>query len=89
MVELYAPIGADDPADEQIAPDETVGAAGDDEPRMMNVIDPPVQRDGFVEQKIHTYEIKDDEPGKSAVDGSVEITTRPANPGASPNTRAG
>lgn len=78
MVELYAPLGADDPIDKQIA--QTSADQTDDQPRMMNVIDPPVQRDGFVEQTIHTYEIKEDEPGEQSADGQAEITTRPVRP---------
>lgn len=74
MVEMYAPVHTDDPVDQRI--DE----AEDDEPRMMNLIDPPVQRDGFVEQMIHTYEIKEDDQGEQG-----EIATRSMKP----NTRAG
>lgn len=63
MVELYAPAGArsraEDAFDLPISVDP--GARAGEEPRMLNVIDPPVQREGFVEQRIHTYEIKDDE----------------------------
>jgi hypothetical protein len=67
MVALYAPAGARsrpvDAFDRPISGDPAgmVGPVGE-EPRMLNVIDPPVQREGFVEQKIHTYEVKGDEP---------------------------
>jgi len=56
LVEMYAPVRA--------AGVDAPNAGADEEPRMMNIIDPPVQRDGFVEQKIHTYEVKEDEPGE-------------------------
>jgi len=58
MVELYAPA-------EQA---EESACGTDDEPRMMNVIDAPVQRSGYVEQKIHTYEIKDEDADQDAGD---------------------
>ncbi len=57
MVELYAPVVADNPIDQSA---DSADAA--DEPRTMDLIDPPVQRDGFVEQVIHTYEVNEDAP---------------------------
>jgi len=78
MVELYAPARA---------PVEAAALARVDqietEPRTMNVIDPPVQRDGFVEQMIHTYEVKEDEQAESDepnADDRPEIVTRPPKP---------
>ena len=66
MVELYAPTNARSlSADAFDQPISGVPMAPPvEEPRMLNVIDPPVQREGFVEQRIHTYEVKDDERGE-------------------------
>lgn len=64
MVELYAPGAGTSDHSSDGAQAETP-----DEPRMMNVIDPPVQRDGFVEQKIHTYEVAE---GAKAPDRSAK-----------------
>ena len=59
MVELYSSTSEtlDEPVD-----------AHADEPRMMNVIDAPVQKQGYVEQKIHTYEVKAGEDAQSQGD---------------------
>lgn len=59
MVELYSATSEtlDEPVD-----------AHADEPRMMNVIDAPVQKQGYVEQKIHTYEVKPGEDAQSQGD---------------------
>lgn len=62
MVELYSANSGtlDEPVD-----------AHADEPRMMNVIDAPVQKQGYVEQKIHTYEVKPSEDRGAAGEGTA------------------
>lgn len=62
MVELYS-------ANSETL-DEPVDAHAD-EPRMMNVIDAPVQKQGYVEQKIHTYEVKPSEDRGAAGEGTA------------------
>lgn len=69
MVELYAPVRPVQPGFG--SPDMQGMQGAEDEPRMMNLIDPPVQREGFVEQRIHTYEIIEDEPGAGDISAKV------------------